>query len=107
MGGLWNDLYTVGNYSAARNVYELTLAISLALYAFNNSSAQFSINPAKGEMPLKFLFNILDDHGSISLREFEVLVDGTTARVGGNTSYWKTDIVNSGLFKEDPGCGQG
>ena len=41
MGSLWNDLYTVGNYSAARSVYELTLAISLALYAFNNTSAQF------------------------------------------------------------------
>jgi len=100
MGGLWNDLYTVGNYSAAKNVYELTLAISLAFYAFNNSSDQFSMNPAKGEMPLKFLFNILDNQGSISLREFVVLVDGSTSRVGGNTSYWKTDLTNSGLFKE-------
>ena len=27
IGGLWNDLYTVGNYSAAQKVYELTLAI--------------------------------------------------------------------------------
>jgi len=103
MGSLWNDLYTVGNYSAARNVYELTLAISLALYAFNNTAAQFSINPAKGDMPLKFLFNILDNQGSISNPEFEVLVDGTTARVGGNTSYWKADIINSGLFKEEHG----
>ena len=103
MGSLWNDLYTVGNYGAAKNVYELTLAISLALYAFNNSSDQFSINPAKGEMPLKFLFNILGHRASISLREFEVLVDGTTARVGGNTSYWQSDIVNSGLFKEEQG----
>lgn len=103
MGGLWNDLYTVCNYSAAKSVYELTLAISLALYAFNNSSDQFSINPAKGEMPLKFLFNILDNQGSISLREFEVLVDDSTSRVGGNTSYWKTDLINSGLFKEELG----
>ena len=103
MGDLWNDLYTVGNYSAAKNVYELTLAISLAFYAFNNSSDQFSMNPAKGEMPLKFLFNILDNQGSISLREFGVLVDGSTTRVGGNTSYWKTDIINSGLFIESPG----
>ena len=103
MGGLWNDLYTVGNDSAAKNVYELTLAISLALYAFNNSSEQFSINPAQGEMPLKFLFNILDNQGSISLHEFEVLVDGSTSRVGGNTSYWKTDLINSGLFKEAQG----
>lgn len=101
MGGLWNALYTVGNSNAAKNVYELTLAISLALYSFNNSSDQFSLNPAKGEMPLKFLFNILDNQDSISLREFEVLVDGSTSRVGGNTPYWKTDLINSGLFKEE------
>ena len=57
MGGLWNDLFTVGNYGAAKKIYELTLTISLALYAFNNSAEQFSINPAKGDMPLKFLLN--------------------------------------------------
>jgi len=100
MGSLWNDLYTVGNNASAVKVYHLTLAISLALYAFNNSAKQFTINPAKGEMPLKFLFNTLDSRNSISLREFEVLVDGSTTRVGKNASYWKTDLTNSGLFQE-------
>jgi len=100
MGSLWNDLFTVGNYDAAKKIYQLTLAISLALYAFNNSADQYTINPSKGEMPLKFLFNILDEQNSIALHEFEVLVDGNTTRVGNNASYWKTDLVNSGLFQE-------
>ena len=103
MGSLWNDLYTVGNHDAARKIYQLTLTISLALYAFNNSADQYTINPSEGEMPLKFLFNILDSQNSISLNEFEVLVDGNTSRVGGNASYWKIDLVNSGLFQESYG----
>ena len=100
MGSLWNDLYTVANYTAARQVYELTLAIALSIYAFNTSAAQFSVNPARGDMPVKFLLNRLDNNGSISLRDFEQLVDGETTRVGRNASYWKTDLVNSGMFKE-------
>ena len=103
MGDLWNELYTIGNDSAAKSIYELTLAISLALYAFNDSPDQFTMNPARGEMPLKFLFNILDNTDSISLSEFEVLVDGNTSRVGPNTSYWIIDLVNSGLFREEQG----
>ncbi|MDP2851981.1 MAG: HNH endonuclease [Gallionella sp.] len=103
MGNLWNDLYTVGNYSAAQKVYELTLTILLAVYAFNNTQAQYSVNPANGEMPLKFLLNILDSQNSVSLREFETLVDGNTQRVGSNASYWKADLINSGLFQEIQG----
>jgi predicted restriction endonuclease len=103
MGSLWNDLYAVGNYSAAKQIHELTLSISLAIYAFNNSSAQYSMNPANGDMPLKFLLNNLDNNNSISLQEFEALVDGNTSRVGTNASYWKTDLVNSGLFHEKNG----
>ncbi|OGW55897.1 MAG: hypothetical protein A2Y48_03970 [Nitrospirae bacterium RIFCSPLOW2_12_42_9] len=100
MGSLWNDLYTGGNFSAARQTYELTLTISLAIYTFNDTSVQYSINPAIGGMPLKFLLNILDSNNSITLQEFEVLVDGHTRRVGENTSYWKRDLINSGLFHE-------
>ena len=103
MGSLWNDLYAVDNYSAAQKVYELTLTISLAIYAFNNTQAQYSINPAKGEMPLKILLNILDNQHSISLREFEALVDGNSQKVGDNASYWKRDLLNSGLFQESQG----
>lgn len=103
MGSLWNDLYTVGNYSAAKQVYELTLTISLAIFAFNDSQTQYSINPADGDMPLKFLLNNLDNNDSISLGEFEALVDGNTSRVGSNTSYWERDLINSGLFKETHG----
>lgn len=102
MGSLWNDLYTIGNYSAAKQIYELTLSISLAIYAFNNTQAQYSINPANGDMPLKFLLSNLDNN-SISLQEFEKLVDKSTARVGANTSYWKRDLINSGLFQEANG----
>lgn len=103
MGSLWNDLYSIGNYGAAQKVYELTLTISLAIYAFNNTQAQYSINPANGEMPLKFLLNILDNQKSVSLREFGALVDGSTQRVGDNASYWKRDLINSGLFREAQG----
>ncbi|MBU4259628.1 MAG: HNH endonuclease [Proteobacteria bacterium] len=99
MGSLWNDLYTIRNLSAAKQIYELTLSISLAIYAFNDTHAQFSTNPANGDMPLKFLFNNLDNNNTISLQAFEVLVDGHTARVGNNTSYWKGDLLNSGLFQ--------
>lgn len=103
MGSLWNDLYTVGNYNAAQEIYKLTLAISLAIYAFNNTSEQFSINPRNGELPLKFLLNILDDQNSISLQEFEFLVDGHATREARNISYWKGDLINSGLFREEHG----
>ena len=103
MGSLWNDLYTVGNYNAAQEIYKLTLAISLAIYAFNNTSEQFSMNPRNGELPLKFLLNILDDQNSISLQEFEFLVDGHATREARNISYWKGDLINSGLFREEHG----
>ena len=103
MGSLWNDLYSVGNFTAAKQIYELTLFISLAIYSFNNTQAQFSTNPANGDMPLKFLFNNLDNSNAISLQALGALVDGNTARVGNNTSYWKTDLLNSGLFQEANG----
>lgn len=103
MGSLWNDLYTVENYPAAKQIFELTLSISLAIYAFNNTQLQFSINPANGEMPLKFLFNNLDVNNSISVKVFDELVDGNTERVGKNASYWKNDLLNCGLFKQSNG----
>lgn len=103
MGSLWNDLYTVGNYAAAKQIFELTLSISLAIYAFNNTQQQFSINPANGDMPLKFLFNNLDGNNSISLQVLDAIVDGNTTRVGKNTSYWKRDLLNSGLFQQMDG----
>ena len=103
MGSLWNDLYSVGNFTAAKQIYELTLFISLAIYSFNNTQAQFSTNPANGNMPLKFLFNNLDNSNAISLQALDALVDGNTARVGNNTSYWKRDLLNSGLFQEANG----
>lgn len=99
MGSLWNDLYSVGNFTAAKQIYELTLSISLAIYSFNNTQKQFSVNPAKGDMPLKFLLDNLNNN-AISLQDLETLVDGNTNRVGKNTSYWKKDLINSGLFRE-------
>jgi predicted restriction endonuclease len=104
MGSLWNDLYSVGNFKAAKQIYELTLSISLAIYSFNNTQAQFSTNPANGDMPLKFLFNNLDNSNMISLQALDALVDGnTTRKKGKNTSYWKADLLNSGLFQEANG----
>lgn len=103
MGSLWNDLYSVGNFTAAKQIYELTLSISLAIYSFNNTQEQFSTNPANGDMPLKFLFNNLDNSNSISVQALDALVDSNTARVGNNISYWKRDLLNSGLFQEANG----
>jgi hypothetical protein len=34
MGSLWNDLYTVGNTEAAKQIYELTLTISFSHYYY-------------------------------------------------------------------------
>lgn len=99
MGSLWNDLYTIGNNTAAKQIYELTLSVSLAIYAFNNSPEQFC-SPANGDLPLKFLLNNLDYNNSISIAAFIVLVDGSKTGVARNRSYWKTDLINSGLFQE-------
>ena len=101
MGALWNDLYTIGNYGAAEKIYELTLIISLALFAFNNSREQYTINPSQGEMPLKFLLNLVDNQRYISLRDFEKLVDGQKEGVARNSSYWKADLLHSNLFCEE------
>lgn len=99
VGSLWNDLYSVGNYSAAKSIYEITLTISLAIYAFNDSPRQFSMNPSEGELPLKTLLNLLENH-SISISTFRALVDGNKRGVARNFSYWKADLINSGLFAE-------
>lgn len=103
LGKLWNDLYSIGNYSAARKIYGLTLTISLAIYAFNDLPDQYSPNPANGVMPLKFLLNNLDNIGAISLNALEVLIDGQSPRVGKNFAYWKSDLLNSGIFVERDG----
>ncbi len=103
MGSLWNELYTFGNYSIAKQIYELILTISLALYAFNDTQKQYSINPSNGQMPLKFLLNTLDINDSITLSAFSVLVDGNSEKVAKNYSYWKSDLINSGLFIEKNG----
>jgi predicted restriction endonuclease len=104
MGSLWNDLYTVGNFQAAQRVYELTLTISLAIFAFNNSPEKYTINPALGEMPLRFLFNNLDTRRSLALSNLQTYVDGTTKRKASkNLSYWKKDLINAGLFRESSG----
>jgi predicted restriction endonuclease len=100
LGELWNDLYTVGNIDASQNIYRLTITISIAIYAFNNSNTQYSINPLNGERPLQTLLNLLDNN-RISLMAFYALVDGTKTGVARNASYWKTDLINSGLFTEE------
>jgi hypothetical protein len=88
IGQLWNDLYTIGNFDAAKELYQLTLTISLAIYAFNESKDSFSLNPSKGELPLKLLLNTLEN-SAVSIKVLEYLVDGNTNRVGKNVSYWK------------------
>lgn len=101
LGNLWNDLYSIGNHSAAKDIYEIILIISLAIYAFIDNRYGYSLNPSKGELPLKTLLNLLDKKNSISFREFEILVDGSTNRVGMNAPYWMGDLINSGLFRRE------
>ncbi|MBU0558097.1 MAG: HNH endonuclease [Bacteroidetes bacterium] len=54
-------------------------------------------------MPLQFLLNNLDSNNFISQAELQALVDGNTTRIGNNTSYWKRDLINSGLFIDQNG----
>ncbi len=103
MGQAWHDLYVAGNEDAANKLYKPILITSLATLAFIEERPYYEFNPAKGELPLKYLLNNLDDNNSISLVNFSEMVDGNTARVGENTSYWKKDLINSGLFKEEDG----
>lgn len=103
LGSLWNDLFSIGNFDAAKSIYQLILTVSLSFFSFNNSPQQYSLNPFNGVMPLKFLFNVLDSNNSISLSELAVLIDGSTDRTGLNSSYWKSDLLNSGLFIESNG----
>jgi len=100
LGQLWNDLYSIGNQEAAQIIYEITLIVSLAIYAFTDSKNGYTNNPSKGQLPLKTLLNLLNNN-SITFREFEILVDGNTKRTGKNTSYWKCDLINAGLFSEN------
>lgn len=102
MGQAWHELYVSGNEDVANNIYKLTLITSLATLAFTEEN--YVLNPAKGQLPLKYLLNNLDDNNSISLSDFSNMVDGNTTRVGDNASYWKKDLINSGLFKEENDC---
>lgn len=98
MGQVWYDLYVSGDKDTANKIYQLTLITSLTTLAFTEDN--YILNPSKGELPLKYLFNNLDSENSISLVDFSKMVDGNTNRVGENISYWKKDLINSGLFKE-------
>lgn len=101
LGNLWNDLYSIGNHSAAKDIYEIILITSLAIYAFTDNRYGYSLNPSNGELPLRTLLNLLDENDSISIREFEILVDGNTNRTGMNAPYWMGDLINSGLFRRE------
>lgn len=98
MGNLWNELYTVRNFNVAQQVYQLALTFSLSIFAFNERN--YCENPTNCELPLKFLLNNLDNQNSVSLDNFRLWVDGNTQRVGSNYSYWKKDLINSGIFRE-------
>jgi hypothetical protein len=43
LGKLWNDLYSLGNFDASQKVYRLTITIALSIYAFNESSEQYTL----------------------------------------------------------------
>ncbi len=98
MGDLWNELYSVGNESAAKQIYQLVLLHSLAIYTFRKTNPQYSCNPTTGELPLKTLFNVLDKNNTISLTAFKKMVDGKKTGSARNFSYWATDLINTGLF---------
>ncbi len=97
-GEIWNDLYTNGSYEDAKKLYELILIVSLAIYAFNDKN--YTTNPSKGELPLKTLFNLLDNEQAISIKSFSILVDGNKTGTAKNVTYWRADLVNTGLFVE-------
>lgn len=47
MGSLWNDLYTVGNFSAAKQIYELILSISLSDLCFQQYTSTVQHEPSE------------------------------------------------------------
>jgi len=99
LGGLWNDLYSIGNHDHAKTVYTLTLATSLLLFAFDNNG--YNINPAISFLPLKLIFSLLDKNNTISYNQLRYLIDGNTGRKGENVGYWISDLINSGLFFQE------
>lgn len=98
MGQLWNDLHTIGNHTAAKKIYQLTLTTSLALFSFNENANEFIENPSEGILPLKYLLNNLDSNNEIEIANLKEIIDGRSQRTGENLSYWKSDLINSGLF---------
>lgn len=98
MGQIWNDVYTSGDKDIANKIYQLTLITSLSTMAFTEES--YILNPSKGSLPLKYLLNNLNEDNFISISDFSDMVDGDKDRVGENASYWKNDLINSGLFKQ-------
>lgn len=105
MGQVWHDLYMDGNREEANKLYEQILIISLATLAFieqGTGKKQYKLNPTQGELPLKYLLNNLDSNNSISIDDLYELVDGNTTRVKAeNITYWKSTLIDSGLFKEE------
>lgn len=101
LGGLWNDLCAVGNEKAAHEVYRITLAHALALFAFDESG--FAKTPDGAMFPLQRLLRATK-RNSITSRQFHDIIDGKTGRIGKNEAYWRADLINSGLFEPGEGC---
>ena len=95
LGELWNELHTVGNERVAREVYRITLAHALALFAFDEKGFTTELDGAM--FPLQQLLRTAQG-GGISVKKFQKLVDGKTNRKGANDAYWRADLTNSGLF---------
>ena len=100
LGRLWSDLVNVGNEEAAQDIYRFTLVHALAFFAFNERGYAKTLNGVF--FPLRELLRKTRE-GRIAEKDFRRLVDGATQRTGKNESYWRTDLLNSGMFEVTSG----
>ncbi|MDD9815374.1 MAG: HNH endonuclease [Gammaproteobacteria bacterium] len=100
LGELWANLYDSRCDKAAAAVYRITLLNALCFFAFDHKG--YTDSP-RGCFPICDLLRLMGKRNiaAISRAEFNQLVDGNTPRKGANASYWRADILNSGLFEED------
>mgnify|MGYP001122715083 CR=1 FL=1 len=82
--------------TAMDDIEKLILSSSLSLYSFDKNGYQ--IDSSKGFSPLTELILSLNSKDKITRKAFLTIVGET------NESYWRTDLIRSGMFAQDNNC---
>ena len=103
LGLLWFNSINQGNGMDTNIIYRLIIANALSTFSFTPGKKGFDDIPNEDGLIIKNLIKIIKSHdGYISEENLKYLIDGDTERkTSKNYTYWKTDLINSGLFKED------